>query len=248
MEGEFVIIAARPSIGKTALALQIAINNAAMGNAVAFFSCEMSGDSIAQRSLSGATGKSNLELIQGRCEIDDLVNKSSHLFMMPLFIDDTAGISITELHSKSRKLVQKNNVKMIIVDYIQLMKGEGDTREQVVAGISRGLKSIAKDLNLPVIGLSQLNREGEGKISLSKLRESGALEQDADVVLFLERPSKQGARTVIIDNNEVDASDKMLINIAKNRNGATGEIYIKHNDSLTWFSDLDDVDLTKCTF
>lgn len=240
-DGEYIIIASRPSMGKSALALQIAINNGEQGLPVAMFSCEMSGESLAQRSISGASGKTNIELMQGRCEISDLLLKTERLIKYPVFIDDSAGITVMELRSKARKLKLKHGIKMIIVDYLQLMRGEGRSREEEVSGISRGLKAIAKDLNVPVIALSQLNRKveerGEKRPQLSDLRESGSLEQDADTVVFLYRASHYGLRTVITDEGERDASGIMEMIIAKNRNGGTGSIWAKHNVSLTNIQD-----------
>lgn len=244
IDGEFIIIAARPSMGKSAVALQVALNNGYLGNGVALFSVEMSAESLAQRSLSGVSDKTNVELMQGRCNLDTIVNQCEPLFDLPLYIDDTSGITITELRSKTRKLKQKHNIKLLIVDYLQLMHGDGETREQVVSTISRGLKGIAKDLNIPVIALSQLNRSTEKRADnipiLSDLRESGSLEQDADVVIFLNRPVKNGLRSVYIDGTEHDSTDLMQLIVAKNRNGAVGEFYLKHNVSMTKFTDIND--------
>ncbi len=240
-DGEYVIIASRPSMGKSALALQIAINNGEQGFPIAMFSCEMSGESLAQRSISGASDKTNIELMQGRCEISDLLLKTEKLIKYPVFIDDSAGITVMEMRSKARKLKLKHDIKLIIIDYLQLMRGEGRSREEEVSGISRGLKAIAKDLNVPVIALSQLNRKseerGEKRPQLSDLRESGSLEQDADTVIFLYRASYYGLRSVVTDEGELDSAGVMELIISKNRNGGTGSIWVKHNVSLTNIQD-----------
>lgn len=237
-EQELTIIACRPSIGKTAIALQIAKNAALNKFPVGIFSLEMSEDELGRRYLSGETGRTNTELINGRCDINQVI-KSSHIFdRLPIFIDDTPSISVIELKSKARRLVMENGIKMIIVDYLQLMKGEGQTREQEVSSISRGLKNIAKDLNIPIIALSQLNRRLENtadkKPNLSDLRESGSLEQDADIVIFPHRPSMIGQQTIYINNKEEDTKGLMLLILAKNRNGISHiEIKLKHNESVT---------------
>lgn len=236
--GEYILIAARPSIGKSALALQIALNGADLKYPVGIFSCEMSGESLAQRTISGASGKTNIELLRGECNIEKLLSQTENLINLPVYIDDTSGISIVELRSKARKLVMKHDIKLLIVDYIQLMKGEGRSREEEVSNISRGLKSIAKDLNIPVIGLSQLNRKSEETASkrpqLSNLRESGTLEQDADIVIMLHRPAHYGFSEMETDEGtNVSSMGVMELIIAKNRNGVTGSIFLYHNESIT---------------
>lgn len=237
-EQEFIIVACRPSVGKTALALIFARNAARLNYPVAIFSCEMSSEELGRRYLSGASGRTNIELINGKCDIDQLIESSYQVADLPIYIDDTAGISVIELKAKTRRLIAESGVKMIIVDYLQLMTGEGKSREQEVSLISRGLKAVAKDLNIPVIGLSQLNRRVENssdkKPNLSDLRESGAIEQDADVVLFPHRPAMYGQPTTFINNIEVDTEGLMLLILAKNRNGIAGiELKLKHNESLT---------------
>lgn len=241
-DGEFILIAARPSIGKSALGLQIAINSAELKYPVGLFSCEMSGESIAQRSISGASGKTNIELLRGDCVVEDLLKDTENLVNLPIYIDDTSGLTIIELRSKARKLIMKYGVKLIIVDYIQIMRGEGRSREEEVSKISMGLKSIAKDLNIPVIGLSQLNRKCEERASkrpqLSDLRESGTLEQDADIVIMLHRPALYGFTEMETDEGTgMSSRGVMELIIAKNRNGVTGSIFLYHNESLTKIQD-----------
>jgi len=237
-EQEFIIIACRPSIGKTSLALQIAKNCAKLNYPVGIFSCEMSNAELGRRYLSGASGRTNTELINGKCDLEQISEASKTIINLPIYIDDTSGITVIELKAKTRKLIADNNIKMIIVDYLQLMKGEGQTREQEVSSISRGLKGIAKDLNIPVIALSQLNRRLENtankKPNLSDLRESGSLEQDSDIVLFPHRPAFYGEKTIFINNVEEDTKGLMMLILAKNRNGVSGiELKLKHNESLT---------------
>jgi replicative DNA helicase len=242
-DSELVILAGRPSMGKSATALQIAINTAELGNPVALFSLEMSDESIAQRSISGVSDKTNVELMQGHCNMDDLVVCTEKLINLPVFVDDTSGLSLLELRAKSRRLILMHGIKLIIVDYLQLMKGEGQSREQEVAFISRGLKAIAKDLNVPVLALSQLSRKSEDRADkrpqLSDLRESGAIEQDADMVMFCYRASVYGLRSVVIDGTEVDSGGVMEMMLAKNRNGAIGSFFLSHNKALSKLEDYD---------
>jgi replicative DNA helicase len=234
---QLIIIAGRPSIGKTALALQIAKNAAELYNPVGIFSCEMSEDELARRFVSGVSGRSNVELISGRCEVNNLLTTSEPLLKLEIYIDDTSAISLLELRAKARKLILKFGIKMIIVDYLQLLTGVGQNREQEISYLSRGLKSIAKDLDIPVIALSQLNRLAESRVDrkpqLADLRESGAIEQDADIVMLLHRPGHYGIKTANLNNTERSTDGLIVINLAKNRNGATGELGLIHNESMT---------------
>jgi len=234
---ELVIIAGRPGMGKTAFALQLAKNIAELNNPVGFFSLEMSDDSLARRYLSNVSGRSNVELLTGKCEIQNLLNTSEQLLKLGIYIDDTSNISIIELRAKTRKLIIQHGIKVIIVDYLQLMRGEGRTREEEVSSISRGLKSIAKDLDISIIACSQINRESEARKDkrpqLSDLRESGAIEQDADMVFLLYRPAYYKINTVTSDGCEINTEGLLIVDIAKNRNGATGEFNLKTNISVT---------------
>lgn len=239
-QGELTIIAGRPSHGKTALGLQIARNAAELGNAVAIFSCEMSEAELGVRFLSGVSDYTNIELIRGDCDMKRLVDTSAPLTELPIFLDDTSAATVMDIRAKTKKLILKHNIKMIIVDYLQLMEGVTQfktSREQQISYISRGLKSIAKDLNIAVIALSQLNREPEGradrKPQLSDLRESGAIEQDADIVLMVVRPICYKVDTIIIEGVEEQTKNLMLVNIAKNRNGRQGEFKLYTNESVT---------------
>jgi len=236
--GEFTVIAGRPSMGKTAFALQIAKNAAKRNNPVVIFFLEMAQFEQTLRFLSGVSGYSNVDLITGRCDIDHLIKTSEPLLNLDIYIDDTPAITLLELRAKVRKMILKYGIKLIIVDYIQLMKGVGESREQEVSYLSRGLKAIAKDLDVPVIGLSQLNRMAEGraerKPQVADLRESGALEQDADIVMLLYRPAYYGIATYSVNGtNNNNTTGLMVVNMAKSRNGCTGELMFHHNESMT---------------
>ena len=229
---DLIILAARPSVGKTAFSLNIA-RNAAVDHhkPVAFFSLEMSSSQLAKRLVVSETGLS-ADKIKGATPMEDyewdqLEYKIKDLSKAPLYIDDTPGLPIMEFRTKAKNLVHNKGVKLIVVDYLQLMQGPPDLRgmrEQEVAAISRTLKATAKELNVPIIALSQLSRQavqrtqGSGKPQLNDLRESGSIEQDADMVLFIHRPEFVG----LADNPE-DREKTQLI-IAKHRNGETREI------------------------
>jgi replicative DNA helicase len=234
---ELVIIAGRPGMGKTAMALQLAKNLAGFNYPVGFFSLEMSDESLARRYLSNVSGKTNVELLTGRCELKQLLSTSEQLLKLGIYIDDTSNISLVELRAKTRKLIMQHGIKMIIVDYLQMMRGEGRSREEEVSSISRGLKSIAKDLDISVIAASQINRESESRKDkrpqLSDLRESGAIEQDADMVFLLYRPEYYKINAVTSDGKELNTEGLLIVDIAKNRNGATGEFNLKTNVSVT---------------
>lgn len=239
--GELTIIAGRPSHGKTALALQIGKNAAERGYPVLIFSCEMSDEENATRYLSAVSGYSNTELITGRCEVDHLVKTTETLLNLQVYIDDTSAISLLVVRAKTRRMILKKGIKMIIIDYLQLMSGIGHNREQEISSISRGLKAIAKDLDITVIALSQLNRLPEGRTNkepqLSDLRESGAIEQDADRVMLIYRPALYKIESINVNNQELDTKGMMVINMAKNRNGVTGEVILFHNESTTIIHD-----------
>lgn len=236
-KGELIIIAARPGMGKSALALQIAKNCAESDNPVLLFTFEMPETDLGRRLLSGVSGRSNVELISGRCEINQLLNTSEQLRDLDIYIDDTSTLTIIELRAKARRMVLKYGIKLIIVDYLQLMKGVGQNREQEIASLSRGLKSLAKDLDVSIIALSQLNRGAEMRADkrpyLSELRESGSIEQDADMVLLLYRPAFYKINEITINGAEQPTEGIMIVDLAKNRNGVTGELLLCHNGSLT---------------
>jgi replicative DNA helicase len=238
---DLIILAARPSVGKTAFALNLARNAALHPTKpvpVAFFSLEMSSAQLVQRILSAESEIYMEKIARGRLEeheMKQLYKKGiDRLAKAPIFIDDTPALNIFELRAKCRRLKNKHNVGFIIIDYLQLMSGTGDNRngnrEQEISRISRDLKGLAKEIQVPIIALSQLSRavesrkEGEKIPQLSDLRESGAIEQDADMVMFLYRPEYYG-----ITANEMGESNKgeTHVKIAKHRNGALDTIKLR---------------------
>jgi len=246
---DLIIIAARPSMGKTAFALSMARNIAITHSiGVAVFSLEMSSLQLVNRLISSESELPSNKIRNGRLDPHEWVQldeKIKELTKAPMYIDDTPAISIFELRAKCRRLVkQYNDLGVIMIDYLQLMTAGGDNkgnREQEVSIISRSLKSLAKELNVPIIALSQLNRAvetrgGSKRPQLSDLRESGAIEQDADVVAFIHRPEYYGFTE---DDNHQSTKGIAEIIIAKHRNGATGDVKLKFQQSLVKFTDLD---------
>jgi replicative DNA helicase len=238
---DLIILAARPSVGKTAFALNLARNAALHPRKsipVGFFSLEMSAGQLVQRILSAESEIWLEKIARGRLqehEMKQLYAKGiQRLAQAPIFIDDTAALNIFELRAKCRRLKNKHNVGLIIIDYLQLMSGTGENRntnrEQEISRISRDLKGLAKELQVPIIALSQLSREvekrkeGSKMPQLSDLRESGAIEQDADMVMFLYRPEYYD-----INANEMGESNKgeTHVRIAKHRNGSLETIKLK---------------------
>jgi replicative DNA helicase len=249
-KSDLVIIAARPSMGKTAFVLSMARNMAVEHKRpLAIFSLEMASLQLVNRLIVAETELPSDRIRNGRLEPwewEQLDYKIKSLVDAPIYIDDTPAISIFELRAKCRRLKNLYKIQAIIIDYLQLMSGPPEAkgnREQEVSSISRALKGIAKELNVPIIALSQLNRSvelrtGNKRPQLSDLRESGAIEQDADLVLFIHRPEKYG-----IDVDEAGNSMKGLaeIIIAKHRNGPIGEVWLKFKDDFARFSDLEEV-------
>ncbi|MCF6365188.1 MAG: replicative DNA helicase [Bacteroidales bacterium] len=246
---DLVIIAARPSMGKTAFVLSMARNMTVNHNkTVAFFSLEMSSLQLVTRLISSETELGSEKLRSGNLkdyEWQQLEDKITNLEKARLFIDDTPAISLFELRSKLRKLKTREHIDLVVIDYLQLMTGPQETkgnREQEVSTISRGLKAIAKELNLPIIALSQLNRSvemrsGMKRPQLSDLRESGAIEQDADIVMFIHRPEKMG-----LTEDEAGNSTKGLaeIIIAKHRNGAIADVQLRFREEFARFEELNE--------
>ena len=238
---DLIILAARPAVGKTAFALNLARNAAlhpTKPTGVAFFSLEMGSAQLVQRILSAEAEIFMEKIARGRLEeheMKQLYKKGiDRLAKAPIFIDDTPALNIFELRAKCRRLKNKHNIGFIIIDYLQLMSGAGDNkggnREQEISQISRALKGLAKELQVPIIALSQLSRavesrkEGEKIPQLSDLRESGAIEQDADMVMFLYRPEYYG-----ITANEMGESNKgeTHVKIAKHRNGSLDTVKLR---------------------
>ncbi|MBN1338101.1 MAG: replicative DNA helicase [Bacteroidales bacterium] len=250
-KSDLIILAARPGMGKTAFVLSMARNIAVdFDMPVAFFSLEMSSLQLVTRLISSETRLSADKLRKGNLENyewEQLNAKIGKLIDAPLYIDDTPALSIFELRAKCRRLRAQHKIEMIIVDYIQLMSTGGDNkgnREQEISAISRSLKSLAKELNVPVITLSQLNRSvetrgGSKRPILSDLRESGAIEQDADLVLFIYRPEYYK-----IDQDEQGNPTKGLaeVIIAKHRNGPIADVRLKFIDKYARFTDYGDED------
>jgi replicative DNA helicase len=246
-KSDMVIIACRPSMGKTSFSLDLAKRAASSGNGVAYFSLEMSSDQMVER-LIASTAKVDFHKIRTGNLSDDQKNEDfknisqaiGMLADMPIWIDDTSGSSILEIRSKARRLKQRHNVGIIIIDYLQLMSGGNDkayqgNRVQEVSDISRNLKILAKDLEVPVIALSQLSRKVDSrddkKPVLSDLRESGSIEQDADIVMFIHRQD-------YYERDREKHTNKAEIVIAKNRNGQTGIAELAWLSHLACFDNL----------
>ena len=239
-KGDLIIVAARPSMGKTALALNLAMNSASVTpGAVAIFSLEMPAEQVATRILAA---KSKVEIQKLRTgtlndeEWSRINIAAQELKKQNFYIDDTPGIKVSEMYAKARKLAQDKGLYMIVVDYIQLIQatGKSDSRQQEVSEISRRLKAMARELGVPLIALSQLSRSVEARQDkrpmLSDLRESGALEQDADLVLFLYRDAYYNRE----ENAENTREDVELL-IAKHRNGATGKVTLAFEKEINAF-------------
>lgn len=251
---DLIIIAARPGMGKTALTLSMARNMAVEHNVpVAFFSCEMSSVQLITRLISSETGLSSEKLRTGNLEKhewEQLNVKVKSLEKAPLFIDDTPSLSIFDLRAKARRLASQHGIKMIMIDYLQLMTAggnqKGGNREQEISTISRNLKALAKELNVPVIALSQLSRAvetrgGSKRPLLSDLRESGAIEQDADIVSFIYRPEYYKIEEW--DDEERSPTDGQAeFIVAKHRNGGLDEIRLKFLGHLGKFENLETFD------
>ena len=277
---DLMILAGRPGMGKTSLATNIAFNAAdgccatgrrdrqkSVGAAVAFFSLEMSADQLATRILAEQSGISSEALRMGkisRADFQKLSLASQRLADLPLFIDDTPGLTIAALRTRARRLKRRHDIGLIVVDYLQLLQGTGranDNRVNEISEISRGLKTLAKELEVPVIALSQLSRAVEQREDkrpqLSDLRESGSIEQDADMVLFVYREdyyiaAKEPKRPV--ENDDAKTHDAHAawaadmervfglaeLIIAKQRHGATGKVRLRFEPKITRFSDLAD--------
>ncbi|QCX53413.1 replicative DNA helicase [Elizabethkingia sp. JS20170427COW] len=246
---DLIIIAARPAMGKTAFLLSMARNIAVDQNIpIALFSLEMASVQLIMRMISSETGISSEKLRKGSLsdeEWERLFSNVANLEKAPLYIDETPALSIFDFRAKCRRLVMQHGVKIIMVDYLQLMtastgKGVGN-REQEISTISRSLKAIAKELNVPVIALSQLSRSVENRPGkrpqLSDLRESGAIEQDADIVSFIYRPEYYK-----IDQweDETPSANQAELIIAKHRNGSTEDVRLAFHGSMARFADLDD--------
>ncbi len=248
-KSDLVIIAARPGMGKTAFIVS-ALRNAAVdfNFPVAIFSLEMASLQLVNRLISAEAELESEKIKKGNLadfEWQQLVTKTNRLSSAPIFIDDTPALSILELRAKCRRLKAEHNVQLIVIDYLQLMKGDGGgNREQEIASISRALKGVAKELNVPVIALSQLSRGvetrgGDKRPQLSDLRESGSIEQDADIVMFLYRPEYYKI-TEYEDGTPSQGVAEVII--AKHRNGSLDSVRLKFIGKYTKFADYDSPD------
>ena len=235
---DLILLAARPSMGKTALALNMAVNAAFSGRAVALFSFEMSREALARRVLVSQARVNSAKVQNGTLsaeEFSELTAAAEELGELKVFISDAAETSVTNLRSAARRQKLENDVGLIIVDYLQLMTGKAENRQQEISTISRSLKGLARELNIPIIALSQLSRNVELRADkrplLSDLRESGALEQDADLVMFLYREDYY--------DRETAAPNVAELIIAKNRNGATRTLNLYFDRAIQRFENLE---------
>ncbi len=249
---DLIIVAGRPAMGKTAFALSLAKSLAVDSQIpVAFFSLEMSNVQLANRLMSNVFEIEGSKILSGRLDDAEWERLDQHIESLkraPLYIDDTASLSVFELRTKARRLVREKKIKAIIIDYLQLMTASGmkyGSRQEEVSNISKSLKSLAKELDIPIIALSQLNRgvetrEGiEGKRpQLSDLRESGAIEQDSDLVLFVHRPEYY---RLFEDEKGNDLRGKAEIIIAKHRKGATDIVTLRFKGQFTRFEDVNSI-------
>jgi replicative DNA helicase len=231
-----VVIAARPSMGKTALALNIAQNVAEHDGTVAVFTLEMSREEVVKRLLSSMAGVDSHRLRTGQLTPDlwnRVVRETSRLYQMPFFVDDSSDLTVTSIRAKCRRLARKRGLALVVVDYLQLMQSHAgsESRQQEIADISRSLKNLARELHIPVIAVSQLNRAVEARENkrprLGDLRESGAIEQDADIVMFIYRDEHY--------NPGSDQPGLAEINIAKHRSGAVGTVMMNFAAEFTRF-------------
>lgn len=244
-QSDLIILAARPAMGKTAYALKKAVNAARSGKPVAIFSLEMAKEQLIHRILSFETG---IPLEKLKLKLDDgdwhkLHSMQQELSELPIHWDDTPGLTLIELSAKAKRLKRLHGVEMIVIDYLQLITVHGKSRFDAVSDISRGLKILAKELNIPVIALSQLSRAVESRPGnskrpmLSDLRESGSIEQDADMVLFLYRPEYYG----LVEDEEGRSTAGMAeVIVAKHRNGSTDTVLMNFKGSTTNFTAWDE--------
>ncbi|MCC8175925.1 MAG: replicative DNA helicase [Bacteroidales bacterium] len=242
---DLIIIAARPAMGKTAFVLSMAKNMAVNYNTpIAIFSLEMSNLQLVNRLISNTCELEGEVIKSGRLsqqQWSDLMSRIKHLQSSPIYIDDTPSLSIFELRTKARRLVREKQIKMIIIDYLQLMNATGmkfGSREQEVSMISRSLKQLAKELNIPIVALSQLNRSVESRTDgkrpqLSDLRESGAIEQDADIVCFIHRPEYYTKSDVDAQGNDIRGLAEFIV--AKHRSGKVDDVKLRFRSKFARF-------------
>lgn len=238
--GDLIVLAARPSMGKTALALSLASNAAMLGRTVGFFSLEMSAEQLTLRLLSSESAIAHHSIRNATISSQEwltLTTVAARLSEIKLFIDDTAMLTVMDLRTKARKLKAENKLDMLVIDYLQLLSSprRHENRHQEVSEISRSLKALAKELSIPIIALSQLSRAVDSRMDkrpmLSDLRESGAIEQDADLIMFLYRD--------VVYNPETEHPTRAELIIGKQRNGPTGTVPLNFVRELTKFIDLE---------
>ena len=263
-KSDLIIIAGRPSMGKTALVTNIASQAAENGQAVGFFSLEMSREQLATRILSQKINKSSEEIRRGQMnveEFDRLFEEASSLKNLPLYIDDSAAITVAQVRTRARRLSRqlKGNLQLVVVDYLQLLRGNGRTENRVneISEITQGLKAIAKELNVPVVALSQLSRAVEQRTNrrpqLADLRDSGTIEQDADIVLFVYREQYYHEREEPDPENEKEhdkwkQKGERIHNFAelilgKHRHGAIGTVVVHFRGETTNFANAELADI-----
>ena len=237
-KSDLIILAARPSMGKTALALNIAQNAALKNAVVAIFSMEMSKAQLGVRLLSTMSGVVATKINSGKLEPRDFEKMLDALQVLgsyPVYIDDTSGLSVPKIRAKAKRLQKEQGLDLVVIDYLQLMRGRGENRVQEISEISRELKGLAKELNVPVLALSQLSRQvemrAEKKPQLPDLRDSGSIEQDADVVMFLYRDE-------YYNHGATDNQNVAELIISKNRNGTTGTVRLYFKKEVMRFGDL----------
>ncbi len=238
-KSDLVILAGRPSMGKTSLALSIARNAAMKGKKVAVFSLEMSAEQLVHRLLAAESGVESRKIVRGRVsdeEFEKLVITAGELGDVYMYIDDTPSLSVMSLRSKARRIYSEYGLDLVVIDYLQLMQGDyrAENRVQEISYISRALKGLAREMNVPVLALSQLSRAVESRQDkhpmLSDLRESGSIEQDADVVIFIYRDE--------VYNEETEQKNIAELIVAKHRNGPVGRVSLFFNENLTSFGNL----------
>lgn len=244
--GDLIILAARPAMGKTAFALNLALNASYYNpGAIAIFSLEMPAEALMKRILSAKSAVESSKLRSGAIldeEFSKLNEAANELMASKLFVDDSSNVKISEIFSKCRKLKSEHGLDLVVIDYLQLISGSGksgENRQQEISEISRSLKGLAREMECPVIALSQLSRSVETRPDkhpmLSDLRESGAIEQDADIVMFLYRDAYYAKDD---DAEQKDPTDKTEVNIAKHRNGATGNVELAFQKSISAFFNI----------
>ena len=239
-----IVVAGRPSMGKSALALNIAENVADHGGAVALFTLEMSREEVVQRLLSSMASVDSHRLRTGQLGPElwqKVVRETSKLYQMPFYVDDSPDLTVTAIRAKCRRMTRKHGLALVVVDYLQLMhaSGRSDNRQQEIADISRSLKNLARELHVPIIAVSQLNRQLEQRENkrprLGDLRESGAIEQDADIVMFIYRDE-------YYNPDNTDSRGVAEVSIAKHRAGATGNVMMTFAAEFTRFRNYTSAD------